>query len=150
VAAIGMVALAGALALPATASAAVTSHAGGASPQLYHDFFILNNSNGKGIFGLNGNVYLGSAAKMENIDEDTVDGHVYYEYEDLTTGNCLQANVGDSFMTEGICAGVSRQFWFWNSKVITNLAFGSKAYAAGDVALGFGSGDAYAWTIAGT
>jgi hypothetical protein len=151
VAVIGAVALAGALALPTTASAAATSRAGGASPQLYRDFFILNH-NGEGLYAVDGDVYLGVADRMENIDEDTVDGHVYYEYEDVSsTGFCLQANVGDAFMTDGRCVGASRQFWWWNGTVLTNLAFGSKAYASGDQAdLGFESGDAYDWTIART
>jgi hypothetical protein len=140
IAAIGAAALVGSFSLPAAASTSVVDH------------YIKSDDNGLLIAGGGpGDVVLSNTGDIFVVlTSESSSGHTYYEYEDTDTGLCLQATVGDTFMAEGNCAGVSRQFWFWNSKVIVNLAFGSKAHVDGSaVALGFGSGSAYDWTIGG-
>jgi hypothetical protein len=141
IAAIGAVALAGSFGLPAAASTSrVVNHF------IQSDYNgLLVTSNG----GSSGNVVLTSLGdNFVVIASNSSGGHTYFEYKDTDTGLCLQATVGDTFMAEGGCAGVTRQFWFWNSHVIVNLAFGSKAHVAGSaVALGSGSGATYDWTI---
>jgi hypothetical protein len=142
IAAIGAAALVGSLSLPAAASTSVVNHY---IQSDYNGLLIASDGGGPGNVGLRitGDNFVVIASESSG-------GHTYYEYEDTDTGLCLQATVGDTFMAEGNCAGVSRQFWFWNSKVIVNLAFGSKAHVDGSaVALGFGSGSAYDWTIGG-
>jgi hypothetical protein len=132
---ISAVALTGALGLPATASAAVASHAGAARALLGGDYQIASDDGGDTIYAtgagdvLLGAAYAGEDDEMQTKAQETYDGHVYYEYEDLNTGLCLQANVSDTFMAEGGCAQVSRQFWFWNGQVLVNRAFNSKACA---------------------
>jgi hypothetical protein len=159
VAVIGAVALLGALSLPTAASATVTGHGAKASPLIDEDFFIGWNGAvpGAGISATGaGDVLLSGASDVfENIAQESYDGHTYYEYKDVVnpdngpgTGLCLQATVGDTFMAEGGCEQVTRQFWFYNGMVLVNRAFGSKAKADGtQVSLGFGTGADYQWSI---
>lgn len=148
---IGSATLGGMLCLSATASAAITSHAGAATPDLDQTFIICSDQdqciNAPGA----GDVHLGGYDVFENISQITTpDGHTYYEYQDVTqtTRLCLQASTNDTMMTAGSCAGVNRQYWFWNGTVLVNYAFQTKAWADGSlVALGTGSGPAYDWTV---
>lgn len=140
IAVVGALALAGSFSLPAAASTSVVNH------------YIQSDDNGRLIAsddGGAGDVVLANTGdNFVVIASKSSGGHTYYEYEDTDTGLCLQATVGDTFMAEGGCAGVTRQFWFWNSEVLVNLAFGSKAHVDGSaVALGSGSGAAYDWTV---
>lgn len=146
---IGVAALAGALCTPATASAATASVSAG--PCTLTGIY---NYAGNGVEELSssgvGNVTLSAAGSdpFYNCYQTTSGGHTYYEYVDGDTGNCLQATVGDTYMAEGGCAQNSRQFWFWNSHVLENLYFGTKAYTDGtSVKLGSGSGTLYDWSL---
>jgi hypothetical protein len=139
--AIGTVALATSFSLPASAA---TPH------------YIFNNAKQEDIVYLDGGITFSS---IPNKDfsvwaSTTVDGHIYYDYKDAITKNCLQANTADTVMTEGGCdASSTRQFWWWSSSstLLVNLAFGDDAYASGsEVKLGFGSGgptSPYGWGI---
>jgi hypothetical protein len=134
VAAIGAVALA----LPVTASAAVTH--------------TIENSNGTYVY-VNPNlsvqlVSAPNASTLQIVGTIKSGGHTYYEYQDVLTGYCIQATTNDSKMAAGGCIGSNRQYWFWNSHVLVNYAFATKAYASGsNVDLGTGSGSAYDWVI---
>jgi hypothetical protein len=138
-----------ALAMPAAALAAVTNQAGASSRVTTHTIV---NSNGKAIYvNPNDSVQLvtrGDASVLQIVGTISSGGHTYYEYQDVATGLCIQANTADTQMSAGGCTTSHRQYWFWNSHVLENLAFGTKAYASGsNVDLGTGSGSAYDWTV---
>jgi hypothetical protein len=114
---IGTVALAASFSLPASAAT---------------DHYIQNDSSGEDIWYANGTLALSG-------QHDTLFyvGHtdgVYYQYVDAEdTSLCLQANTADTVMTVGGCdAGSTRQFWWYdNSKLLINQAFGTDAWADG-------------------
>lgn len=123
---IGSATLGGMLCLSATASAAITSHAGAATPDLDQRFIICSDQgpciNAPGA----GDVHLGGYDVFENISEFRTGGHIYYEYQDVTeTGLCLQASTNDTMMTAGGCAEVNRQYWFWNGVETVDDGFSS-------------------------
>jgi hypothetical protein len=86
-AAISALALTGALALPATASAASASHASHAGPRLDQWFGIYNGQCcilGLQGGGVNQGVLVGNGSDFfENIAQQIVGGHTYYEYRGL-------------------------------------------------------------------
>jgi hypothetical protein len=91
------------------------------------------------------------ATQFQIVGEKTSGGHTYYQYQDILTGLCIQATVNAEQMSAGYYSATStRQFWFWNSMVLVNLAFQNKAYVEPpsiNVWLGSGGGDPYYWSV---
>jgi hypothetical protein len=69
---------------------------------------------------------------LESGDKFTViatDGK-YYQYQDTSNGDCLQVNVADTTLTEGVCDQDSHRqfFWYDNATLFVDLAYNTEAY----------------------
>jgi hypothetical protein len=153
-AAIGSVALAGALTVPAAALASA------ATPNAPRAYRIQSTSDRMEIAAPDvdgpGDVTLapsgdGSWFTIGRQQVYYVTGKTFSQYVDTFTHLCLQATTTDTMMAEGDCSSsptTTRQYWFWNGQVFVNLAFQTKAYPDdGAVAMGTGGGVDYYWDI---